>query len=326
MADHCSVYALSDPSDNAMRRSCNHTHTERCNQCQSLKQLLIAIRKATNEAHFSSEDEHDEAVYLCKHATDAIIQWKNHQLRSVRQDQARLSALEQLDEQTCLITNDWAMKFIPQRFRESQSDWFGKRGISWHISVVVRRISGCLQSQTFVHILESSNQGSASVILIIEHVLRTLKTENPEMHFAYLRQDNAGCYHSASTLLAVPAIQESSGMKVVSVDFSDPQGGKGPADRMSATLKNHIRYYINEGHDVTTAEEMKIALLSHGGVGSVRVTVVKLLSEQLPLEKAKIPGINKLNNFQFENEGIRVRRAYAIGSGKIIKTEQGENT
>ena len=63
-----------------------------------------------------------------------------------------------------------------------------------------------------------------------------------------------------------PVIQLSSGFSVLAVDFSDPHGGKGPADRMSATCKNHIRRYINDGHDVTTVEQMKEAILSHGGV------------------------------------------------------------
>ena len=90
--------------------------------------------------------------------------------------------------------HDWAMKFLPPRYRGTQSDWFGKRGISWHISVVARRVSGQLQTQTFVHIVKSSNQGSSTVILLLEHVLRTLKTEHPEIQCAYFRQDNAGCY------------------------------------------------------------------------------------------------------------------------------------
>ena len=25
----------------------------------------------------------------------------------------------------CLLANDWVMKFLPQRYRESQTDWFG---------------------------------------------------------------------------------------------------------------------------------------------------------------------------------------------------------
>ena len=58
---------------------------------------------------------------------------------------------------------------------------------------------------------------------------------------------------------------------------SDHQGGKGVADRISGsvTCKNHLWFYINEGNDVTTADQMKAALLSHGGVNGVRVTVVK---------------------------------------------------
>jgi len=305
-----------------MQKSCDHTHTQRCGQCEALEELLNNIQKATQEVDFGSAEDHDEALYLCQHAKQAINLWKCHQIRTVRQDQARLDVLDRLDDKTCLITNDWAMKFLPQRYRESQSDWFGKRGISWHISVVVRRVSGQLQSQTFVHILQSSNQGSSTVVLLMEHVLRTLKKEHPEIQHAYFRQDNAGCYHSATTILSIPAIQLSSGVSVLAVDFSDPQGGKGPADRMSATCKNHIRRYINEGHDVTKAQQMKDEILSYGGVQSVRAAVVETIQEA-PSELTKIPGINKLNNFLFDEEGVVARRAYGIGKGKRISSVEG---
>ena len=29
------------------------------------------------------------------------------------------------------------MKFISQNYRESQTDWFGKRGISWRVTVAM---------------------------------------------------------------------------------------------------------------------------------------------------------------------------------------------
>lgn len=45
----------------------------------------------------------------------------------IKQDQARLDALDHLNEHTVLMANDWAMKFIPEKYRESQSDWFGKQ-------------------------------------------------------------------------------------------------------------------------------------------------------------------------------------------------------
>ena len=28
-----------------------------------------------------------------------------------------------------LVVLDWAMKFLPRKYRESQADWYGKRGI-----------------------------------------------------------------------------------------------------------------------------------------------------------------------------------------------------
>ena len=177
-----------------MKQKCDLAHTDRCGQCEALEELLDSIQHAIQEAEFSAAEDRDrdEALYLFHHAREAINLWKCHQIRTVRQDQARLDVLDRLDEQTCLITNDWAMKFLPQRYRETQSDWFGKRGISWHISVVVRRVSGQLQTQTFVHILQSSDQGSSTIVLLLEHVLRSLKTENPEIQHAYFRQDNAG--------------------------------------------------------------------------------------------------------------------------------------
>lgn len=42
-----------------------------------------------------------------------------------------------LDEEYVLIDRDWAMKFLPMLYHESQSTWFGKRGLNWNIAVVI---------------------------------------------------------------------------------------------------------------------------------------------------------------------------------------------
>ncbi|KAK3745610.1 hypothetical protein QZH41_003628 [Actinostola sp. cb2023] len=160
----------------------------------------------------------------------------------------------------------------------------------------------------------------------MQDVLSALKKEHPEIKTAYIRQDNAGCYHSSGTILACPEIAKSTGIKIARIDFSDPQGGKGAADRLAATGKCHIRTYINEGNDVSTAEQMKDALLSSGGIEGVRVVSLETIdnpniSEHTP----KIPAISKLNNFEFSNSSIRVWRAYGIGAGKEITIEQPSN-
>ena len=287
MAEHCSVHALSDPSDADFSQECDHQHDERCSQCEALINVLVRIENLVHDSESHSEEDKDEASYLCKISVNAISSWKSHQLRSVHQDQARLDVINELDEHSALIVSDWAMKFIPQRYRESQQDWFGKRGMSWHIAVVFRKIEGTLQSQSFVHLMQSSAQDSLTVVHIWQHILKTIKDEDTSISMVYLRQDNAGCYHSNSTILAADIIEKSTGVQIKQIDFSDPQGGKGAADRLAARCKSHIRVYINEGHDVTTVDEMKAALLSHGGLEGVRVVVATSSSISSDQEQSK---------------------------------------
>ena len=57
---------------------------------------------------------------------------------------------------------------------------------------------------TFVHVFEKCNQDSGTVVAILDDVFKQLASIAPEISTIYLRQDNAGCYHSASTLLRSP--------------------------------------------------------------------------------------------------------------------------
>ncbi|KAI8489034.1 hypothetical protein Bbelb_332580 [Branchiostoma belcheri] len=66
------------------------------------------------------------------------------------------------------------------------------------------------------------------------------------------------------------AISRKTGISVQRFDFSDPQAGKDICDRKIASMKTHIRRYVNEKHDVLTADDMKEALESHGGIKGCR--------------------------------------------------------
>ena len=305
----------------ALSRRSVITHTEYTAQCDTLQIVLNEILNFVQQASFQSEDDRDEAIYVTRHSTEVIRAWKSHQLRTVRQDQSRLQILQQLDTSSVFITQDWAMKYLPRKYRESQSDWYGKRGISWHISVAVRRRNDHLESQGLIHVIQKCSQGSCAVVAIMAHVLKTLKQENPEIQRAFFRQDNAGCYHSAATVLTVPAIVRESGIQVVELGFSDPQGGKVPADRMAATIKGHLNRFVNEGNNITNAKEMEEAICSHGGIPGVRVAVLDYLGEREAPGPQRITGISKLNNFRYFVGGVRVWQAFDIGPGKEIHLE-----
>ena len=58
-------------------------------------------------------------VSLTKKISEA---WEAHLLRSINQDEARLDAINTLDAHSVLLVIDWAMKYLPRKYRESQTD------------------------------------------------------------------------------------------------------------------------------------------------------------------------------------------------------------
>ena len=69
---------------------------------------------------------------------ECIEAWKAHLLRTVNQDLCRENLLDNLSNDEIYLNLDWAMKFLPVKSREPQSEFFGKRGISWHITVAMK--------------------------------------------------------------------------------------------------------------------------------------------------------------------------------------------
>ena len=86
------------------------------------------------------------------------------------------------------------MKFISRKYRECQTDWFGKRGIPWHVTVVMRKRSdGKYETLTLCHVFRSCSQDSCAVLSVMSDVLAF-------MQCVHYWQDNTGCYHCADRL------------------------------------------------------------------------------------------------------------------------------
>ncbi|CAB4024849.1 Hypothetical predicted protein [Paramuricea clavata] len=170
------------------------------------------------------------------------------------------------------------------------SEFFGKRRLSWHASAVVTMNAGNYEVECFVHIFNSCTQNNYTIASIFEHLFHSIKAEYPLINIAYIRSDNAGCYHNGPLLLCLPEIGKTTGITVARYDFSEPQ----------------------------SAEDMKVALESHGRLKGCRAAVVEVDSSQDLYEGNKIPDISLLYNFQYKTSGIRVWRAYEIGKGKLL--------
>jgi len=136
-------------------------------------------------------------------------------VRAINQERAKIDILDNLTAQQVLVVMDWAMKWLPRSHRETQIEWFGKRGISWHVSACVTRAedeASEFEVQTFVHIFEKCNQDWFAVLSILDHLVQQLVQISPDLKEIFLRSDNAGCYHNAPLLISAPVITAKGGL------------------------------------------------------------------------------------------------------------------
>ena len=75
-------------------------------------------------------------MYTFQEAVRAIQLWKSHQLRLLNQDAVRIDRIDCLDDNSVLLFQDWAMKFLPRQYRESQG---GLQRKGFHMTVAIRK-------------------------------------------------------------------------------------------------------------------------------------------------------------------------------------------
>jgi hypothetical protein len=144
-------------------------------------------------------------MYRVEFNTNLILEWKKHQLRTVHQEQAREYSFDRLDNESVYVHMDWSMKFLPMKYREKMIDWFGERGLSWHISYVVRLQKSSSNStspkqrvyehRSFVHVFNNCAQNGRAIVAILADVFNRLNREDIQVKKAYVRSDNGACFH-----------------------------------------------------------------------------------------------------------------------------------
>ena len=149
-----------------------------CKDCQALKDTLRELEpviKGTSWTPYSCEHKED-LLYDFEHAQADIYLWKAHILRSINQEEAKQDLMKNKDPSEALIIMDWVMKFLQLKYREKQSDWYSKRGLSWHVSTVISvdKNSGDLEPKTYTHLFDACQQDWFAVLSIIENTLKQL--------------------------------------------------------------------------------------------------------------------------------------------------------
>ncbi|XP_056021489.1 uncharacterized protein LOC125666969 isoform X2 [Ostrea edulis] len=124
--DQCISHALSVQGQ-SFTEACHHGHSSICQDCEKMDMTLKQIQRLAEEQIWKNKEA---TMFVVDEAVSAIHKWKAHILRSKNQERARTCIIDKMTEGGVLVTCDWAMKFLPRKYREGQIDWFAKRGIN----------------------------------------------------------------------------------------------------------------------------------------------------------------------------------------------------
>ena len=61
-------------------------------------------------------------------------------MRAINQEKSKIDVLDNLTAEQVLVVIDWAKRWLPRSYRETQKKWFGKKGISWHVSACITKV------------------------------------------------------------------------------------------------------------------------------------------------------------------------------------------
>ncbi|EGT53439.1 hypothetical protein CAEBREN_20165 [Caenorhabditis brenneri] len=340
IADHCATYALSDPDQPKLSLSCSsgpnrHVHDYKCEKCEKGKATFDQIKQFGEDLLAEAQEitttdadselmktrlvaDYQEQKFLIDKYINQVFEMKKHLLRAAVTNQEREEIISNLEDNEVLITVDFAQKYLPRWHREKQSDYFGKKGMSYHISHITARIGDNYTQHSFVHIYDGEvQQNSELVVLTLSHVVTELKKVG--IKAVSIRSDNAGAYHCASTIASLHWLMAEFGIVVKSYSFSEAQNGKSSSDRDAARVKQKAARYVASGKDITTTKQFFEAIKSGTPLNGVSVYYGSTTADIQA--NAMWKGISSLNFFTVEKNGVRAHKYAGIGEGVFTSTD-----
>jgi hypothetical protein len=158
-ADHCCNFAISDDGSK-YNLKCDHDHSRNCNDCILIEITIKEIEEETYKSNFNPETTVEFMDQISAYKNN-IFEWEYHIMRTFCQDMIKNEVLNNLTDLDIYIHMNWAMKFIPISYRESQEQFFGKRGISWHVTCIVYSDeTKSKKNLTFIHLFDNTSQDS----------------------------------------------------------------------------------------------------------------------------------------------------------------------
>ncbi len=305
------------------------THGEPCPICTLIIRVMEYLITQIPEIH------HD----LLMDCREKLHIYMGHRVRVSNQRSAINDLRSSLDDSEAMIILDFKMKFESKYFREKTSEFYGKKGMTWHGAMVYSRYTEEAKEVAaqagkqlepfnityYDHISTGdSKQDWFAVLSYFEAVIIRMKKDLPHVKRVYVQCDNANCYRTVPLLLGMVLLGINHEVEVKRDTHSGIQDGKSPLDAHFATAMRHVLLYCNEGHDVVTPVQLVNALRSNGGVRNSVAELVGVnrleMASYLSKYSAAIADLSMVKNqcdtiFDLANQTLTIFEYSNFGAG-----------
>ena len=158
--------------------------------CVECFDLLKTIQTVLEKIQTTADNDiiHDVSI-----AIENIITYNKHQLWDAQQRKAKKAVLENLDNGPVFWLRDFTQKILPCQFWEGQKQYFGKKGISLYVDVMLVKEKMIVKKYVYHTVIYRCSQGMKDILNIAVIVLKKFKNDEPNITKCFVESDNAGC-------------------------------------------------------------------------------------------------------------------------------------
>lgn len=308
-ASHCIQLALSsDDDDKTAFKKCNHKHDLYCMQCDNIHLLfanfrnLVEIELENRPLNFEETTKDADMIEEFRERIDLHSTHLNfyigHVIRTHHSSAVKANVPASLALNQVAITADYKMKYLQTVYRESQQEWFGKAGMTWHgVWATVKRQDKFI-SQFFHNVSDDKKEDAFAVLSNIAEALRQIKCAFPELSEGVLMTDGAGAYSGAFLAIHLSQLGVWTGIPITAHYISESGQGKSVLDAIFGVLTNFLERVTRTGRkfDILKAADLKAALMAFDGIkgNHFQETIYDRASEA-KLKKGAFPGLKKMH-------------------------------
>jgi hypothetical protein len=201
------------------------------------------------------------------------------------------------DPSLILIVADFAMKWLPYKYRESMQEWFGKKGIAWH-GIWITWWDETRNEHTGYCVNQISTDGTEDGEAVAQYLGTAIKAHmviHPNHTRGLLDTDGAGCYCGIGLLARLGLFKTAYNFTILDASTGEAGGGKSCLDGSFGTSKMNVKRLVvammgsNDAMDATSLVKLlNVAEEGNGRVVSYEITIHRGKDDNQPINTKEV--------------------------------------